>query len=354
MKREEKLKSLIINTFTFQSENVTDEHLENRVRYMPKKLYKYKKIDKFCFDQIEKQYAWFSKFSEVDDQLEYTINYDSKTFQKELGEALDENIEYLLQERMEKNYNIKMDVNIIRKIKNEYMRTSEENIDLKIKLCEQDQESKGKTDLVNIVFLELYYFFLRRRDYIILLENILIKELKDKREKSKVFCLSADYNNDAMWSLYAAEHEGFCIEYSIKNVFEHNFNDSYIFNYLWPVIYKKNKHFNMFEFLRPTIQNIFKNSTTEVLNKNQQILLNQNLFTKSYSWRWQNEWRFFLNEVDNKVDFPFISAIYIGNKMSEDNKKRILDISKKNKYNVYQQKINRIGSDYEYELIYEP
>ena len=321
MKREEKLKTLIINAVNFQSETVTDEYLENVVKtYVPKKLYKYKKIDKYCFNQIKEQYAWFSKFSDVDDQLEYTVNYDSKVFQEKLGEVLDENIEYLLQELMEKKSNIKTNVNAIRAIKDEYLRTSEQN-----------QKPKGQTKL----------------------ENILLDKLKDVREKNKVFCLSEDYDNDAMWSLYAGGHKGFCIEYNIEKVFEQNYNSSMLY-YLWPVIYKKNKTFDMFEFFKPILQNIFNIPITEELNKEQQILLNQNLFTKSYSWRWQNEWRFFLNEVDNKVDFPLISAIYIGDKMSEYNKKRILNISQKYKYKVYQQQINRIGSDYEYKLIYEP
>lgn len=343
MKREEKLKALIVNSFNFQLENIIDEDLENIVKsYVPKKLYKYKKIDKYCFNQIKEQYAWFSKFSDVDDQLEYTVNYDSKVFQEKLGEVLDENIEYLLQELMEKKSNIKTNVNAIRAIKDEYLRTSEQN-----------QKPKGQTKLENTLFLELNHFFLQRKAIIIELENILIDKLKDVREKNKVFCLSEDYNNDAMWSLYAGGHEGFCIEYNIEKVFEQNYNSSMLY-YLWPVIYKKNKNFDMFEFFKPILQNIFNIPITEELNEEQQMLLNQNLFTKSYSWRWQNEWRFFLNEVDNKVDFPLISAIYIGNKMSEYNKKRILNISQKNKYKVYQQQINRIGSEYEYELIYEP
>lgn len=196
----------------------------------------------------------------------------------------------------------------------------------------------------------------QKNDFINEILELIQQIIKPYKEKNNIFCLSEDYNNDAMWYFYAFKHQGFCIEYNFEKIFDANFDNTSMFFYLWPIIYDKNKKFDMFEFIKPILLSIIENKDNKKLTNSEIINLNMNLFTKSYSWRWQKEWRFFkkLDANENKILFPFISSIYIGKNMTEDNKKRILDISKINKYKVYQQEMNRIGSAYEYNLIYEP
>ena len=47
---------------------------------------------------------------------------------------------------------------------------------------------------------------------------------------------------------------------------------------------------------------------------------------------------------DNLQKFPFIKSIILGERISEDNAKKLIDIAKKKNILIYQRKINKSGS----------
>ena len=66
-------------------------------------------------------------------------------------------------------------------------------------------------------------------------------------------------------------------------------------------------------------------------------------YTKHESWSPQKEWRITLPamfEENNKQNFPYITSIILGERMTDDNKKRIMDICKRKNIPVYQRKFN--------------
>lgn len=66
-------------------------------------------------------------------------------------------------------------------------------------------------------------------------------------------------------------------------------------------------------------------------------------YTKDKSWSAQKEWRITLSatfEENNKQNFPYITSIILGERMTDDNKKRIMDICKRKNIPVYQRKFN--------------
>lgn len=75
------------------------------------------------------------------------------------------------------------------------------------------------------------------------------------------------------------------------------------------------------------------------------------LFVKSSDYRSEEEWRFISGKLDdNKVPFPFATAVYAGYRISEDNLNRLKEICKKKNISLYKQELDNISGN----IIYNP
>lgn len=139
-------------------------------------------------------------------------------------------------------------------------------------------------------------------------------------------CLTTEPNNRLMWSHYGASHSGICIEYDFEKSFD-KIGDEY---FLLPVLYSK-------ERVQPPYKKIYKgeNVTNEM---NQSILACS--ITKDSIWEYENEWRILLpSQYGDKIKVPKISCIYLGVKITDENKTKVLEIAKKKGIPVKQMKI---------------
>lgn len=133
-----------------------------------------------------------------------------------------------------------------------------------------------------------------------------------------IICLCADNKNRLMWSHYADNHKGFCIEYDFDL---HNLEN----NFVYPVIYSA---------MRPKIPwEIFitaNNTDNQEVNKNLLPYLLLLLLTKDEVWSYEREWRILVPSANKVMDIeaPPISCIYLGALCSEENQKCILSIAK--------------------------
>lgn len=103
-----------------------------------------------------------------------------------------------------------------------------------------------------------------------------IKKTFDLTLKSGIYSLSADYNNELMWSHYANSHLGYCIEYEFENLkeFELKFKEYY------------NPKLNVFDKLSYSQKPFELNN---VINNREDII--KYLFKKSKIWEYENEYR---------------------------------------------------------------
>ena len=63
-------------------------------------------------------------------------------------------------------------------------------------------------------------------------------------------------------------------------------------------------------------------------------------------------WRIILNEsCARQVDFPFVSAVYAGDKTSDSNLKKLKSICKRKGIPLYKQKINMCKNKFSYDQI---
>lgn len=122
---------------------------------------------------------------------------------------------------------------------------------------------------------------------------------KIKRELH-LSCFSERNDSILMWSHYASNHKGICIEYDFRN-------EPYILNFLEPVFYS----------------NQLTSLSKALANRDYKGLPKVAAITKAMDWQYENEWRIIFpirkqTEIKHfKVPVP--KAIYLGAKYEDNN-----------------------------------
>lgn len=145
--------------------------------------------------------------------------------------------------------------------------------------------------------------------------NDILSELP-KRMKSqwRVGCLADTNKNHLMWSHYANNHEGFCLEYDLYDLFEMK-------ELLLPVKYE---------------ERISKGSINSGISM-------EFMFRKSNVWEYEGEWRIVKQAQDDisymNIDVPKVKAIYMGCKINNELKDTLIEICKFRKIKLFESKI---------------
>ncbi|WP_347289864.1 DUF2971 domain-containing protein [Kluyvera georgiana] len=114
--------------------------------------------------------------------------------------------------------------------------------------------------------------------------------------KTGVLCLSSKFNSPLMWSHYANQHKGLCIEYDMDLVSE---------NHVHKVIYGGSR-----QILTSEIRNWLREPSMDDNIKKVCLL------TKSEEWRYESEWRIF-GKVGLGNSLPPIKSIIFGLKCDD-------------------------------------
>jgi hypothetical protein len=165
-------------------------------------------------------------------------------------------------------------------------------------------------------------------------------------EQFGILCLSERQDNLIMWAHYAQNHEGFVLGFNRDSIFfDQRKSKNDVIRQLKKVQYKEE---------RPEIA-LYDTELDEF--KLNEFLIENILLTKSKHWSSEEEWRiiFYLKEADQTIKNEFgqsylfkipeslITSLYLGVRISNENKSRILaTISKKGvRIPVYQGVLNK-------------
>ena len=143
-------------------------------------------------------------------------------------------------------------------------------------------------------------------------------------QKFRVSCFTESPYSMLMWAHYADNHRGFCIEYEIPP-----YTEPYIklYHNLMPVIYSDVRISVLDQCVR-SLQ--MPKLTSDVLWD----IFKYGLLMKSVVWKYQNEWRLIsfddMLSSDNQYNCKFfkIKKVYLGNKMSAQERMRIISVCK--------------------------
>lgn len=162
-----------------------------------------------------------------------------------------------------------------------------------------------------------------------------------------IVCFSELKDSILMWSHYAANHTGFCIEYNFYELGPFN-AQSRLLN---PVIYTD----ELFDATKYILQPLIR----EDHNFN-------NLFgiypaiSKSTSWSYEKEWRTVsplgpsASEEDRFIKVPKPKALYVGAKSTEDNITKLRDIAVWKRIPLYQMILSDSLHALNPQLLYDP
>ena len=154
----------------------------------------------------------------------------------------------------------------------------------------------------------------------ILTKQCRYKELEQLNNKLqsifKVSCFSVDSKNLLMWSHYAKNHQGFCVEYDISKITpQHTFRINF-----WPIIYRTK---TLDIALLKEITKVIKN--TPDLAPITRVIIGT---IKPKDWSYEQEWRFILRHIDDDLFTMPVkpSCVYLGAKIEADNETQIIKI----------------------------
>ena len=139
----------------------------------------------------------------------------------------------------------------------------------------------------------------------------------------RIACFTTTPYSQLMWGgSYADQHRGFCIEYTILPQ-EAKYQDVYL--NLFPMVYCKTRP----NVTRKLVEAKDKMYTTDVLWD----IYFHGALRKSIDWAYQNEWRLLLPKGEHKdnynIEFFPITKVFLGNRMTTQNRKIIIEICKK-------------------------
>lgn len=149
------------------------------------------------------------------------------------------------------------------------------------------------------------------------------QELQKTANSFRIACFAETPYSMLMWSHYARNHQGFCIEYETPDYSDDNAD---LYHNLFPVIYTDT---------RTDLTNLSLSwkSKGSLSNEDLWDLYKYGLLCKSLDWKYQNEWRLIscdnlLTDDSYNCQFFKIKKVYLGNKMLLEDRLKIINICK--------------------------
>lgn len=326
----DKFKEILDNTFirNYEDKDVKDNKIKifsKSVQSLkPEKLYRYRKFDSNSIDALYKNLITTSKPYSFNDPFDSLIYADSTAILDEIKKPGSrenfskwlKNNPIILSSLSEKE--LELIHSVLQKPQNQYNKLVENVMD-KIKL----QFEKEFLDAVN--FLKTY---------------------------PNIACFSETQTSPTMWAHYADSHQGFVLEYNLKNYHSPCSSCSLKCNnehyeLLFPVIYS-DERFNAKDFIAAYwAQKLLYNLPSNIfIPKDDELAIYKILSYKSLDWEYEKEWRI-ISLCNNK---PVIkrkpTGIYLGTNMPAGNKGFLKDYADKNDIPVYEMYIEHNLKEY--------
>ncbi len=260
------------------NELTADEMYE---QYMPHELYRYHAINDYLFAQLDKSELWFSRPSRFNDPFDCRVKFNFGSTDEEIERSRQNLIKLVEGNGFEQLFNLSEG---------------------------QDIQPETWDELLN-QFIHTFY-----------------------NERIAICCLSEIPDSILLWSHYANNHQGVCLEYHVQ---KHGF----LHKELLPVnYYKEYPLVNMFEF-----EGTFYS------------LVMQNVVSKAWDWDYEYEWRAVV--VDDEglypVDREDLRKVIFGvNTPKEDEDKLIKHLLEHGYDNVEIHKA--VMNESKYEILFEP
>ncbi len=178
------------------------------------------------------------------------------------------------------------------------------------------------------------------------IRTTLLNVVNSLRDKNMVCCLTARNDNRKMWEEYSEKYTGFVVEYDLTKLLESD--QCELISKLFPVTYyKRMPKVPLLPFIEYVFYKELYGKKIDINKATKQLC--RQLLCKDFDYRSEEEWR--IVSEKHKVDFPCISAVYAGNKISNENQEKLKVICSKRGIPLYKQQFRLYNGEMYFELI---
>lgn len=320
----------------------------------PQRLYKFRSCTKNGFESLSQEYLWFSTPKKFDDpeDAKIVLGLDENVAvaaqnEEKLISTLIQAFAKMLESASEKAGMTKD--SLIERLEiaaHNEMSVPEALMAIQngIKTLPQEHQEAAQNLLENVIMPKLQEFEVQT-------ENARSSIINNYRINQKVCCLTETFNNKKMWEDYSDKYSGFVIEYDIGRIAQSDIEPNDLMLNLFPVDYldmKSNIDFS------PILCELMaggtgadEDSSKEALKRSfAQSLVKDKIYSS------EKEWRFILSkDIDNKLHFPYISAVYAGYRIKPHNFSRLKNKCREKGVSLYKQVYSNQTATLSYEEV---
>lgn len=336
-----------------RQEEKSEEFKPSNLQHYPKLLYKYRNGINDCdFQMLEEQYLWADIPMNFRDPFDALVNLKLKSelpaIQKWLYNHLGELLYYSIQPKGMQTHKQGQTLENYIEVQNRFMDAAGRFNAQKAKSIMLLETKKMHPQ--NRAKLQKAYDKFESPEFEKTVQQAIEKSLENVvtslRKKHMVCCLTERKDNQKMWEDYANVYSGFVIEYNLEKCVEYPECYSTL-SHLFPVsYYKRMPKVPLLPFIEKIFYKELYEKDISVFDASKKLF--KQLLIKKHDYKQEEEWRVISSE--HKITFPFISAIYAGEKMPENTFERLKEICTEYGYKLYKQSFSLTG-EIDYDLI---
>lgn len=299
-----------------EQEDYINARIRGEVVDTPRFLYKYRPFDAHTYDMLEKGYVFLCPADKLDDPSECDVDFSID----DLYDMGSDRIKFKCIERILEDIRPYTSEEIYQLARSTIFRCVTPNGLVQRNFLLDNildiQEGMPDVDFAPIVnFLANIPNKLdepQTKEYF----EKLLSLAHSAKKKMGICSLSEIKNLQDMWSNYADQSRGYCIEYDMQE-----YRD---LGLLYPVKYQDGRENNIVTCIVGTFvgQMIHFISNGQAQSDASQYM--RLFLTKDTKWDYQKEWRL-LGDAAEKLPAPPIHAIYLGKNMPEQDKRQMMD-----------------------------
>ena len=174
------------------------------------------------------------------------------------------------------------------------------------------------------------------------IKNTLDKVVNAFRDNRLIVCLSERNDNQKMWEDYSGKYTGFVIEYKRPDFCSLDDDTKQLLVSIFPVgYYKRLPGVELLPFIEFAFFKDLYGRETDISSAN--VKLFRQMLNKRIDYISEEEWRIICNSEQQKIVFPFESAVYAGYKTEDKDLAKLKDICQKKGLPLYKQEVRITG-----------
>ena len=326
-----------------------NENLANDIGNYPRHLYKYKDgLEDHDYDMISDGYIWASAPKGFDDPTDSFVNLSIVSGDKDriVDTLIDHHNDAIRNSiangKINAEHFTEMTMADIIKYKQEISTQNHKYSATKNRQHINQSRDKQIKKIDKMLHSPKF-----KQDVARSIEKALEKTAQIFRDKCKICCLTARKDNQKLWENFAGKYTGFVIEYDTKKCLG-NVEAETALSSMFKVSYRRYlptvSLYDIFElwFLKTVCGQDY--DTTKLAEN----LYNQLLFKKK-EYAGEEEWR--VIAYQNRIEFPAISAVYMGYKIDPHNEEKLKSICFKKGIPLYKQEFTKYSTKMMFNLI---